>query len=313
MKVLVTGGAGLIGWHLTGKLLDLGYEVISVDNFSTGVKENIKPFLGLEKFTFKTLDITSQSFQKEISKFGNFDEIYHLACPTGVPNIKTLGEEMLLTSSLGTKNVLELGRLTGSKVVFTSSSEAYGDPELFPQSESYPGNVDPVGFRSPYEEGKRFAEALCMQYFRKYRLPVKIVRLFNTYGPNKASDTRVVSQFIREALSGSPLTIYGSGKQTRTFCYVSDTVDGLILVMKKGKAGEVYNIGSDKEIPIIDLAKLIIGLTKSKSEIKILSQLFPDHKGRKPDIGKVKKLGWKAKVNLKAGIKRTISSQNNFN
>lgn len=310
MKALVTGGAGLIGSHLTKKLLSLGYEVVAVDNFSTGSKENIQEFLNNPKFTFIRHDITRPLPKSISNKPKAIGEIYHLACPTGVPNIKTLGEEMLLTSSLGTKNVLELGKLTGSKVIFTSSSEVYGDPEVSPQKETYTGNVDPIGFRSPYEEGKRFSETLSYLYYQKYKLPVKIVRLFNTYGPTKTKDTRVVSQFLRQALSSSPLTIFGTGKQTRTFCYVSDTVEELILVMKKGKDGEVYNLGSDKEITISDLASLIKRLTKSKSKIKFISSPFPDHKRRLPDLTKITKLGWRQKISLAEGLKRTMRGEN---
>lgn len=309
MKALVTGGAGLIGTHLTKKLLGLGYEVVAVDNLSTGSKENIQEFLTNPKFTFINHDII-RPFSKAVGRqLSAVSEIYHLACPTGVPNIKTLGEEMLLTSSLGTKNVLELGRLMGSKVLFTSSSEVYGDPEFFPQKENYSGNVDPTGFRSPYEEGKRFSETLSLLYHQKYALPVKIVRMFNTYGPTKTNDTRVTSRFLRQALLGSPITVYGSGKQTRTFCYVSDTVEGLITVMKKGKDGEVYNIGSDKEISVISLANLLIRLTGSKSKIKLLKHPFPDHARRKPDLLKIKKLGWRQKVSLEEGLKRTIKGE----
>lgn len=309
MKALVTGGAGLIGSHLTKKLLSLGYKVVAVDNFSTGSKENIQEFLNNPKFTFIRHDITRPMPKSISNKPKAIGEIYHLACPTGVPNIKTLGEEMLLTSSLGTKNVLELGRLTGSKVIFTSSSEVYGDPKVFPQKETYTGNVDPIGFRSPYEEGKRFAETLSLLYSKKYQLPVKIVRMFNTYGPTKTNDTRVITQFLRQALSDSPVTIYGTGKQTRTFCYVSDTVEGLITVMKKGKAGEVYNIGSDKEISVISLANLLIRLTNSKSKVKFMPSPFPDHKRRLPDLRKIKKLGWRQKVSLAEGLKRTIKGE----
>lgn len=306
MKALVTGGAGLIGTHLTKKLLDLGYEVVSVDNLVTGSKENIQEFLTNLKFTFINHDVI-RPFPKTIErKLAATDEIYHLACPTGVPNIKTLGEEMLLTCSLGTENILELGRLMGSKVLFTSSSEVYGDPKVFPQKENYSGNVDPVGFRSPYEEGKRFAETICFLYSQKFKLPIKIVRVFNTYGPTKTKDTRVISQFLRQALLGSPITIYGTGKQTRTFCYVSDTVESLILVMKKGKDGEIYNLGSDKEIKISDLASLILRITKSKSKIKFMPSPFPDHKRRLPDLTKITKLGWRQKISLEEGIKRTM-------
>jgi len=306
MKALVTGGAGLIGWHLVKKLLDQNYEVVSVDNLITGSEENIKPFLSLKNFTFMKADVAKTAFLREISRLGDFDEIYHLACPTGVPNLQILGEEMLLTCSRGTMNVLELAKRMDAKVLFTSSSEVYGDPEISPQSEEYSGNVDPVGARSTYEEGKRFAETLCVLYQKKYNLPIKIVRLFNTYGPTKSKDTRVISQFVRQALVGEPITIYGSGRQTRTFCYVDEAVDGLILIMKKGGNGEVYNLGSDKEITISDIARIILKITKSKSKIEFKPQPFPDHQRRKADITKIKKLGWRQKISLEEGLRRLI-------
>lgn len=307
MKILVTGGAGLIGSHLCRKLLDLGHRVVAFDNLITGVRANIQPLLENKSFTFKKVDITTEEFFREISNFENFDEIYHLACPTGVPNLQTLGEEMLLTCSLGTENVLKLAQKTNAKVLFTSSSEVYGDPQVSPQDESYSGNVDPLGFRSTYEEGKRFSETLCMLYFKKLAVATKIVRLFNTYGPTKSKDTRVISQFLNEALSGAPLVIYGTGLQTRTFCYVDDTIAALILVMESGKSGEVYNIGSDNEISISDLAKTICDVTSSKSKITFVSEPFPDHRDRKPDISKIKNLGWKQKIALDEGLKRMVS------
>ncbi len=307
-RILITGGAGFIGVNLCKKLLRQGHEVIAVDNFITSTDNNIKLLLSNSKFRFIKQDIT-----KPISNFirriggSNFKYIYHLACPTGVPNLIKLAKEMLLTCSLGTRNVLELARIHSAKVLFTSSSEVYGDPQASPQTEDYTGNVDPVGIRSPYEEGKRFSESLIQVYVRKYNLKAKIVRVFNTYGSYVAlNDSRVVPRFLRQALGNKPLTVEGKGLQTRTFCYVDDLVDGLLLVMKKGKKGEVYNLGSDKEIRIIDLAKLIIKVTRSKSGIVFVERPAHDHKRRFPSLEKVEKLGWRQKTALEKGLQKTL-------
>lgn len=307
MRILVTGAAGLIGSNLCEKLLMDGHQVVAVDNFITGSPDNIKSLKSFPKFTFIKHDIT-KSFPKnfELLTF-NFELIFHLACPTGVPNLGPLAEEMLLTCSLGTRNILELAKKHKAKVLFTSSSEVYGDPQVSPQNESYTGNVDPVGFRSPYEEGKRFAESLIMMYVKKYKLDAKIVRVFNTYGPGmSAEESRVIARFLGQTFKDRPLTVYGKGLQKRTFCFVDDLVDGLILVMKKGKSGEVYNLGSDQQISIINLAKLILKLTNSKSTIKFVERAKHDHQSRLPDLKRVKNLGWKLNVNLIEGIKRTF-------
>ena len=199
--------------------------------------------------------------------------------------------------------------ITKAKLLFTSSSEVYGDPQVFPQTESYTGNVDPIGIRSPYEEGKRFSESLIQMYVRKYNVDAKIVRVFNTYGPSMSSnETRVVAKFLSQALQGKLLTVEGKGLQTRTFCYIDDLVNGLLMIIKKGKKGEVYNLGSDKEVRIIDLAKLIVKVTDSKSKISFVERPSHDHKRRHPSLEKVKKLGWKQKTTLKNGLQKTFRS-----
>lgn len=303
---LVTGCAGLIGTALTRRLLEDLYHVFGVDNFITSHKDNLKPLLNNPSFTFIEHDITKPFDSKFPLPNSKFETIYHLACPTGVPNLIPLAQEMLLTSSIGTQNVLELARKTGASVVFTSSSEVYGNPLKFPQRENYSGNVDPRGLRSPYEEGKRFSEALIMMYVRKYKVDAKIVRVFNTYGPQVNSrDSRVVCKFIKLAQQNKSLTVEGKGTQTRTFCYVDDLVDGLLLINTSGKKGEVYNLGSDKEIQINDLAKQVITITNSKSSIKFIKRPDHDHDRRKPDLAKVKKLGWHQKISLKDGIRKT--------
>lgn len=313
MRILVTGGAGFIGTNLCLKLLKDGHEVIACDNFITGSKQNLDKLLKNARFSFYQLNICDQVFLARLSSFEKIDQIYHLACPTGVPNLGPLAEEMLLACSLGTRNILELAKTHKAKLLFTSSSEVYGDPQVFPQDESYTGNVDPVGWRSPYEEGKRFAESLIAMYVRKYKIDAKIVRVFNTYGSGMAlEESRVIARFLKQALSGKPLSVHGKGLQKRTFCYVDDLVEGFILVMKKGKRGEVYNeveiynLGSDKEISIIKLAKLIIKLTSSKSSIEWMERPSHDHRARLPSLKKVKKLGWELQTPLEEGLRKTI-------
>lgn len=307
MQILVIGGAGFVGTNLSLKLLDYGYYVVSVDNFITGSEANSKKLLRNPNFKFYKVDITNSRDLLKCLKDKKFDQIYHLACPTGVPNIKALAYEMLLTCSLGTKNILDLALKNNSKLVFTSSSEIYGDPIIFPQDENYTGNVDPVGPRSPYEEGKRFSESLVKMYCDKFGLRAKIVRVFNTYGPHMfLKDSRVIPKFIQSALAGKDLPVKGEGAQKRTFIFVDDLVLGLETVMKRGKIGEVYNLGSDKETAIIDLARLIIKLTGAKSKIRFIKRETHDHQARLPDLKKIKKLGWVYENELKEGIEKTL-------
>lgn len=313
-NILVTGAAGLIGSNLCQKLLKSGHLLVACDNFITGRKQNIRQLATYPKFTFIKYDIVKPFTINPLrprSEAGHLpltiNQIYHLACPTGVDNLVPLAQEMLLTCSLGTRNILEVARINKAKLLFTSSSEVYGDPQISPQSEDYTGNVNPVGPRSPYEEGKRFAESLITMYARKYKIDAKIVRVFNTYGPGMApNDSRVIPTFLRQADKGLPLTIKGKGIQRRTFCYVDDLVDGLILIMKKGKKGEVYNLGSDSEIAIIELAQTILNVTKTKSSFKFVKRESHDHQMRLPDIGKVQRLGWRPKISLASGLKKTV-------
>lgn len=301
--ILVTGGAGFIGSNLCRILLKKGHKVICIDNLITGSKDNILPFFNNPNFIFFNHDVISPLPKIISSQLRKLDIIYHLACPTGVPNLVTLAEEMLLTNSIGTRNVLELTRKTKAKLIFTSSSEVYGDPQVFPQTEEYTGNVSPIGIRSPYEEGKRFSESLIIMYVRKYNVDARIARIFNTYGQGMTNkDSRVIPKFLRQIKTSKPLTVEGKGEQTRTFCYVDDLVDGLILILNEGLPGQVYNIGSDKEIRILDLAKLIIKITKSKNKIKFIKRPTHDHKRRLPDLVKIKRLGWNPKVTLEKGI-----------
>lgn len=307
MKILVTGGAGFIGKNLCATLLAQGHTVVAVDNFITGNKTGLSRLRAHKNFTFIKHDIVRPL--PPLLRGKQFQQIYHLACPTGVPNVTKLAEEMLLTSSIGTKHILDFALANDARVVFTSSSEAYGNPLVSPQPETYTGNVDPIGLRSPYEEGKRFSEALIASYVRKYSLGAMIVRLFNTYGPGMdLTETRVIPRFIKHAIDASAITVQGTGRQTRTFCYVDDLVSALSLVMHKGRKGEVYNLGNAKETRIIDLAKQIITLTKSKSKIIFIRRPTHDHDRRHPALSKIKALGWRPTTSLSRGLTLTIKS-----
>ncbi len=303
---LVTGAAGFLGSNLSRKLLADGYRVYGVDNFVTGKRENILALAGNEKFTFLELDVTGNEF---LEKFINVPvtHVFHLACPTGVPNIKILGEEMLRTCSTGTVNALEIAKKHGALALFTSSAEVYGDPKESPQREEYTGNVSPVGPRSAYEEGKRFAESLFKMYADKYALEAKIVRVFNTYGPGMSlTDERVIPHFLKCIVEGKPLRIYGDGKQTRTHIFVDDLLAGLVAVMEKGKRGEAYNIGGDKETSIKELAELILKITGSQVGVDYQPHFIEDHMSRLPSTEKVRALGWTKTVSLEEGLGRMI-------
>ncbi len=309
MKILVTGAAGFVGSNLTEYLLNQGNEVFGIDNFITGSTKNVEGLSRDPKFTFFEADIVdSAQIEKLISPIP-FDEIYHLACPTGVPNLVTLAEEMLSTNSIGTRNILEVAKRARAKFLLTSSSEIYGDPEIFPQAESYTGNVDPTGVRSPYEEGKRFAEGLVAMYSRKYGVEANIVRVFNTYGPGMSDkDTRVIPNFLQRLKDGEPLRVHGDGSQRRTFCHVDDLVAGLVLVAKRGAKGAVYNIGGESEISILDLANLIIGIFGGTGKIVFEERALHDHQARLPDLSKIAALGWQPKINLEKGLTLTLAS-----
>lgn len=307
--VLVAGGAGFIGSHLCKKLLTQEYKVICVDNLVTGSKDNLKNLREDKNFTFLEKDITHPLGQDI-----NADYIFHLASPAS-PNKKSPRSyinhplETLLANSLGTYNLLELAKKTSAKFLYVSSSEVYGDPAVSPQKEDYFGNVNPNGVRSVYDEGKRFGEAITMNYVREYGLNARIIRIFNTYGPMmQPDDGRVVSNFITQAISGQPLTVYGSGQQTRSFCFVDDMVDGLILAMFSDKTkGEVINLGNPDERKILEFANLIKKLTGSSSEIVFEDLPTDDPKERKPDIVKAKELiGWQPKISIEQGLEKTV-------
>ena len=303
---LITGAAGFIGSNLARTLLEKGDSVIGLDNFITGQPNHIKTLKGFPNFTFLKHDIIKPI--KRLTTNGyRLTAIYHLACPTGVPNLTKLGEQILLTSSFGTKNILDLARLHHAKVVFTSSSEVYGNPLVSPQKEDYSGNVHPTGVRSTYEEGKRFSEALIMLYTRKYNIKATIARIFNVYGPGMAlSETRVVPRMIARALKNKQIPVQGDGSQTRTFCFVDDMVNGLMLLMDRGRSGEVYNVGNDKQITMINLATQIKNATRARSRVTRIPRPAHDHNSRHPDLTKIQKLGWRQNVDLEEGLKRTI-------
>lgn len=312
MTFLVAGGAGFIGSHLCEKLLEKG-KVICIDNFITGDKDNLKDLIKNDNFVFIERDIVKpiEAIEKDL---GEIDCIFHLASPAS-PNKKSPRSyinfpiETLLVNSQGTHNLLEFARKNNSRFLFASTSEIYGDPEISPQSEDYFGNVNPVGLRSVYDEAKRFGEAATRAYLRKYDLDTRIARIFNTYGPKmQKDDGRVVSNFINQAIKNEDITIYGKGDQTRSFSYVDDTVNGLILLMETDDArGEVVNIGNADERKISEIAKIIKEMTKSSSEIIFEEMPEDDPKVRQPDISKAKRvLGWEPSIALEEGLKKTI-------
>lgn len=303
-KSIVTGGAGFIGSHLCDYLTEEGHEVICIDNLSTGNKRNIEHLAKNRKFKFLSKDIT-----REIKVAGRIDYIFHLASPASPVDYQKMPVETLMAGSLGTKNILELAKEKKARYLLTSTSEVYGDPLVHPQGEEYWGNVNPVGPRSCYDEAKRFAEALTMAYYRLYNLDIRIARVFNTYGPRmRFEDGRVVPNFITQAISNRPLTVYGDGSQTRSFCYISDMVEGIVKLMSAEEArGEVINIGNPNEITILELAKMVIELAGSKSGITYTSLPKDDPEKRRPDITKAKKiLRWEPKVVLRDGLRETI-------
>jgi nucleoside-diphosphate-sugar epimerase len=305
-KVLVAGGAGFIGSYVCKYLLESGNNVLCVDNLSTGSKRNIDPFLTNKNFKFLKADVIDNSFIETLFA-SKLDKIYHLASPASVTHIMEYPVEAALANSLGTKNLLGIAKEQNIPILFASSSEAYGDPRQHPQKESYWGNVNSVGVRSGYDEGKRFGEALCMAYHREYDVKVKIIRIFNTYGPNSnVTDSRVVPQLVRQAILGEPLTVHGDGKQTRSFCFVSDMAKGIIAMMESAEVGPI-NLGNPDECTINDLAHNIIKMTNSSSEIQYVERPKDDPSQRKPDITLAKeKLFWEPKVSLKDGLTETI-------
>ena len=301
MRILVTGGAGFIGSHLIEKLLLEKHYVISVDNYYTGNPVNTALFKKNENFEFIRHDVNFPLYIE-------VDGIYNLACPASPVHYQKDPVQTLKTSVQGSINLLGLAKRTGAKILQASTSEIYGDPKINPQVEEYWGNVNPIGPRSCYDEGKRVAETLFFDYHRQHKLDIRVARIFNTFGPRMSfSDGRVVSNFIYQALYNNDITIYGTGEQTRSFCYVDDLVDGLIKLFNQDSVYQPINLGNPEPISMNELAQEIIDLTNSKSKIVNLELPIDDPRDRKPDIEKAKNiLNWKPLVSRKEGIQKTI-------
>ncbi len=301
MRVLITGGAGFIGSHLTERLLNEGHSVIIIDNFHTGSRNNIRHLLHHDDLEIFRQDVTDP-FRVEV------DCIYNLACPASPIHYQRSPVKTVLTSVLGVIHCLDLAKLTKARVLQASTSEIYGDPQVHPQREEYWGNVNTIGPRSCYDEGKRVAETLMFDYHRENGVDIRVARIFNTYGPRMSPDDgRVVSNFILQALRGEPITIFGDGRQTRSFCYVDDLVEGLIRLMNKEGITGPMNFGNPDERTIKEIAELVIRLTGSASEIVYKPLPKDDPVRRKPDISLAKKnLGWQPKVKLEEGLPRVI-------
>ncbi len=302
-RVLVTGGAGFLGSHLCEKLIALGHEVICVDNFYTGRKENVLHLMDNHYFEILRHDVTVP-LQAEV------DEIYNLACPASPVHYQLYPVQTAKTSILGALNMLELARRLKIKALQASTSEVYGDPTVHPQPETYWGNVNPIGVRSCYDEGKRCAETLFFDFHRQHGLHIKVARIFNTYGPRMLpNDGRVVSNFIVQALKGEPLTIYGDGQQTRSFCFVEDLVEGLVRLMESpDDVTGPMNLGNPHEVTILELAERVIALTNAGSRLVRKALPYDDPTRRKPDITKAREvLDWQPTVPLEKGLSRTVA------
>ena len=302
---LVTGGAGFIGTNLCSRLLDMGWRVICLDNLSSGIVQNVRPLLGREGFSFVEDDIT---------RLGVFDElepvswVFNLACPASPLFYQSDPIATMKTNVIGALNVLEFAHSRGARILQTSTSEVYGDPLEHPQREDYRGNVNTTGPRACYDEGKRAAEALFFDYARTYGTDIRVVRIFNTYGPHmRIDDGRVTSNFIWQALHGDNLTVYGEGEQTRSFCYVDDLVDGLIAMMEQDGFSGPVNLGNPGEFTIMEFARKVIDFTGTASQITCEGLPVDDPQRRKPDISLAKsKLGWEPRIDLDEGLRKTI-------
>ena len=302
-RVLVTGGAGFIGSNLCKALLDSGHDVICLDNLSSGSIENIKAFEDHPGFRFEQRDVT-EPYDYDV------DQIYNLACPASPVHYAKDPVQTIRTCAIGMINALELAKKRNARVLQTSTSEIYGDPLIHPQNESYFGNVNPIGPRACYEEGKRIAETLCFDYHRQYHVDIRVVRIFNTYGPQMLrNDGRVISNFVVQALQNKPISVYGDGSQTRSFCYIDDLLKGLLAYMNNGIdfVGPV-NLGNPQEITVLEVAEKIIEMTGSGSEIRFFDLPKDDPCRRKPDISLAKtKLKWEPTVDLESGLSKTIA------
>ena len=301
MRILVTGGAGFIGSHLCERLLSEGNEVLCLDNFFTGRRENIFPLLDNPRFELLRHDVTEPILLE-------VDQIYNLACPASPVHYQYNPVKTVKTNVMGTINMLGLAKRVRARILQASTSEVYGDPLVHPQTEDYWGNVNPIGLRSCYDEGKRLAETLMTDYHRQNKVDIRIARIFNTYGPRMLEDDgRVVSNFIVQALRGQPLTLYGEGQQTRSFCYVEDLIEGLIRLMNVDGLNEPVNLGNPGEFTIMQLAEEVIKACDSKSGFTYLPLPADDPRQRKPDITRAQTaLGWNPTIPLRDGLKRTV-------
>ncbi|HTU76172.1 MAG TPA: UDP-glucuronic acid decarboxylase family protein [Trebonia sp.] len=302
LRILVTGGAGFIGSHLCRRLLDLGHEVLAVDNFSSSSRGNLRELLGEPRFEFIRHDVTFPLYVET-------DQVYHLACPASPIHYQRDPVQTTKTCVVGSLNMLGLAKRLGAPVLLSSTSEVYGDPAAHPQSEAYWGNVNPIGPRSCYDEGKRAAETLFFDYHRQHKLKIKVARIFNTYGPRMhPNDGRVVSSFIVQALSGRPLSLHGDGSQTRSFCYVDDTVEGLIRLMNSpDEVTGPVNIGNPDEFTMLELAKKVLAMTGSTSAVEYHPLPVDDPVRRRPDITRaLELLGWEPTIPFDAGLTRTV-------
>ncbi len=303
-KVLVTGGAGFIGSNLVSFLLQNNYEIVVIDNLITGQTKNIEPFLQNKNFKFIEKNLNEINLEEELGK-NNFDIVFHLASPASPIQYKKNPIETSLVNSYGTYKLLEyIKNSPNTKFLFASTSEVYGDPFIHPQVEEYFGNVNPNGVRSCYDESKRMGESFCMTYFRNFNLDIRIFRIFNTFGPNmEKEDGRVISNFIVQALQNKPITIYGDGNQTRSFCFVDDLIKGIYLMSQKDIKGKIINLGNPQEMKILEIAEIIKKLTNSNSKIIFEKITEDDPKKRQPDISKAKALlNWEPVVKLEDGL-----------
>ena len=300
MKILVTGGAGFIGSHLIDRLMNQGHEVLCLDNFYTGSKQNILKWLDNPKFELVRHDIT-EPIRLEV------DQVYHLACPASPVHYQFNPVKTIKTNVMGTLNMLGLAKRVKARFLLASTSEVYGDPDVHPQSEEYRGNVNCIGPRSCYDEGKRVAETLAFEYYREHKVDIRVARIFNTFGPRmQEQDGRVVSNFIVQSIKGTPLTIYGDGSQTRSFCYVSDLVEGLMRLMNGDFVGPV-NLGNPGEYTILELAQIIQGMINPDTELIYKPLPEDDPKQRQPDITRAQTyLNWEPTIPLKEGLEMTI-------
>ncbi len=300
-RILVTGGAGFLGSHLCERLIKDGHEVICMDNYFTGTRTNVDKLLDYRRFELIREDINEKTVIE-------VDEVFHLACPASPIHYQKNPVRTIRTCVMGTLNMLELCREVHAKLLIASTSEVYGDPAIHPQPETYWGNVNPIGPRACYDEGKRCAEALAISFSRQYSVPVRIARIFNTYGPRMHfNDGRVISNFVVQALGQNPITVYGDGQQTRSFCYVTDLIEGFIRLMNSDNEATPINLGNPEEHTILEIAKMIVGLTQSSAQIEFNPLPTDDPTRRRPDITRAMDLlSWNPKTSLQDGLTSTI-------